>query len=171
MTRRHGRYGRSAGKIAYHRRIAKPTIRALSTSALQQPRFVHPVTAARHLPAPVFYDMLVIWDYLRRERPWAAKPTKVQLRGENLSSIQGNKIRLLFSYWAKYLGDLEGNVELPIIDRSDSAIMLRTDREGIENSLLNSRMFFGVIDGAGRRLMAHAPIEVRKVAPADYRSG
>jgi len=30
MTRRHGRYGRSAGKIACHRRIAKPTIRTLS---------------------------------------------------------------------------------------------------------------------------------------------
>jgi hypothetical protein len=138
---------------------------------VQGDRIIGPrVGTARHLPEPTFYDMIVVWDYLRRERPWAAKPTKVQLRGEGFDSIRGNKIRILFSYSAKYLGDLQGNVELSVTGRSDTSIMLITDDEGIENALLRSKMFLGIIDGTGRRFMAPRPIETRKVAPADYRS-
>lgn len=184
MTRRHGRYGRRAGKISYHKRISQPMLELASAKTLHDPRLKQQVVklvqsdrivgprvgTARYLPEPAFYDMLVIWDYLRRERPWAAKPTKVQLRGEGFDSIRGNKIRILFSYWAKYLGDRKANVELSVIDRSDNSIMLITDDEGIESALVNSKMFLGAIDGTGRRFMAPRPIEIRKVAPADYRS-
>lgn len=169
MTRRHGRFGRRPEKIAYRSRIASPLVEVSKAVNLNRapPR---PVTDLHqsYTPQPNIYDMIVVWDYLRRTKPWLAKPTKVQIRGRDLDRIYGNRIRLLFTYHPKYLGIREANIELPVVSRSDGSIHLQTDREGFETALLSSKEFYGVIDQAGRRFMKGKPNEIRKVAPSNY---
>lgn len=169
MTRRHGRFGRRPEKIAYRSRIASPTVEVSKAVNLNRaPARAVTDFSQSYTPQPTIYDMVVVWDYMRRTKPWLARPTKVQIRGKSLDRIHGSRIRLLFTYHAKYLGMREANIELPVVDRSDGSIHLETDREGLETALLSSKEFYGIVDQAGRSFMKAKPNEIRKVSPSNY---
>lgn len=172
MTRRVQKLSRRAARgeisraASQHTLVEKPR---RPVTSLWQPQSGSPGVAGaltKPVAAPTYYDLIVIWDPERRNRPWAAGPTRVQIRGRNFDSIVGYNVRLVISYWAPYTGEHRGELPMTIETRTDRSLTFVTDDEGLESALTAGREFFGIIDQSGKSFMAKGPREIRKVSPS-----
>ena len=116
-------------------------------------------------PRVVVRAITVVWDSLRRERPWEAEPTKVKIYGSGFDSLPGNHVRIVLRYRARYPEDVEGSFRIGITSRTDRFIELTTDRESAELALTSLNKYLGLIDEMGNEYMSGVPMTINKVTP------